>query len=242
LSRGLLARAPTSSDLERLYFELAKRGAPSVGRESPWPYEARSREHLLALAAEMLRYDPRLLSILLQWTLAEWRTLDLQQLRRELRAMRWPQAMLVLWTFVREAERDDTELGYVVDYLRAGYERVSPPERFFLDVEQPDSRRAQQRLGRSLRPYSRWGFIGTERPTVDAFTKRVVGSYDDATRRRIAVELAQRRGGVISMREYLDAVDHSIGRGQAVKDLHAAGLRPSRGRGASWRLPGTKRR
>ena len=61
--RGLLQRPPTQGDLERLYRELAELGAPSVGRATDWSYAPGSREELLGLAGEMLRYDPRLLSI-----------------------------------------------------------------------------------------------------------------------------------------------------------------------------------
>lgn len=63
--RGLLEHAPTDQELERLYYELARIGAPSVGRRQPWKYAPRDLEQLVVLACEMLRFDPRLLSILL---------------------------------------------------------------------------------------------------------------------------------------------------------------------------------
>ena len=119
-----------------------------------------------------------------------------------------------------------------IDYLAAGFEPVTPTERFFLGMERPGSRRAARRAGRSLGAYSGWG-LGTERPTVDAFTKRTVGRYDASTRRRIARELAAR--GPFSLRDYLDAVDGSVSRQQARANLIAAGLTlHGHGRGAKW--------
>ncbi|MBZ0121820.1 MAG: hypothetical protein K8H88_32810 [Sandaracinaceae bacterium] len=236
MTQGLLLHAPTGDELARLYHELALRGAPSVGAPSDWPYSIESDEHLFVLAAEMLRYDARLLSILLQWTLQRWRSLDPLAIRTWMHRQRWPQALAVVLSFAREAARGEPELIYWIEYVSAGWPRVDPPERFFIDAERPGSRLAQARLGRALKPYSRWGFLGTERPTTNVFTKETVGRYDAATRRRIAHELAESRG-TISVTEYLDAVGHSVTRSQAAADLRAAGLVVigSR-RGARWRL------
>lgn len=234
--KGLLAHPPSEPELERLYYELAQLGAPSVGRRSQWPFQVESTEHLVALAGEMLRYDPRLLSILLSWFATTWHRLDLIRMREWMRRMRWPQALLVVVEFARRARASDAELRFAADYLSAGLRPVDPPERFFFDIERPGSRRAEQRLGRSLEAYSKWGFTGSERPAVDVFEKALVGRYDAPTRQRIARDLAGR--GAISISEYLDAIDHTVSRPQAVHDLRAAGLvLRGRGRGARWEPP-----
>lgn len=236
MKRGLLEHAPDQAELERLYHELAQLGAPSVGRLQPWPYRPESMEELLALAAEMLRYDPRLLSILLELVLARWSDLHPLRLRRHMLRMRWPQALLVVFELAREAATDP-ELRYLADYLSAGVPRLSPPERLFFDVERPGSRMAKRKEGRNLAPYARWGFMGTERPTISTVTKRRVGRYDAATRKRIRQELARRRRG-FSMAEYLEALDQAISRQQAYQELRndpdfeVVG----HGRGAKWRL------
>ncbi len=233
---GLLAHAPTEAELERLYHDLAALGAPSVGRNRPWPYRPRSREQLVALAGEMLRYDARLLSILLQYFLGHWSTLDPLQLRSAMRGMRWPQALLVVLEFVK-AETSDAELRHMADYLGAGFTRIDPVERFFLDAERPASRMAQRSLGRNLRAYARWGFVGHEKPIVDVTTKRTVGRYDAETRIRILSELAATTES-FSLADYLAAVDHAVSRQQALVDLRGVpNLRPTgHGRGARWRV------
>jgi hypothetical protein len=233
-AKGLLQHPPTQAELERLYFELAQVGATSVGRKRPWSYRPDSFESLLALAGEMLRFDARLLSILVQLFLARWQALNPLSLRGKLLSMRWPQALLVVLEFAKEAS-DDAEFRYLADYLAAGFGRIEPSERFFLDMERPGSRTAERRLGRNLAAYARWGFIGSERPIVDPVTKRALGRYDARTRRAILRDLIE-RNGELSLAEYLDAVDHAISRQQALADLRSSpGLRlRGHGRGAKW--------
>jgi hypothetical protein len=189
---------------------------------------------LLALAGEMLRYDPRLLSILVQLFVARWSDTHPIVLRREIQATRWPQALLVVLEFAKSAT-DDPEFRYFADYLAAGFARLEPAERFFMDAERPGSRVAERRLGRNLAPYSRWGFVGSERPIADPLTKRALGRYDARTRRAILRNLFARQPE-LSLAEYLDAVDHAISRQQALADLRSAPELRLRGhgRGAKW--------
>ena len=234
MSRGLLRRVPTPADLERLYWELAQRGAPTVGRRRAWPYQPRTLEALLALAAEMLRYDPRLLGALVQLVVEREASIDPRALRAVMSEMRWPQSLLVVFELAKEATAE-RELHYMADYVAKGHRRLDPPERLFIDAEVPGSRLARRKQGRNLRAYSRWGLLGTERPTVDAFRKRTVGRLDTASRRGLAERLLAERGEV-SMADYLEAVGEGISRQQGASDLRALGLVPTgRGRGAVWR-------
>jgi hypothetical protein len=234
--KGLLQHAPSQNELERLYHELAQLGATSVGRKRPWSYRPRSPEELLALAGEMLRYDARLLSILLQWLLSHWRTLNPLHLRDQLQLMRWPQALLVVLEFAK-VESKELEFRHWATYLAAGFARVEPIERFFFDAERPGSRVAQRRMGRNLAAYARWGFVGSERPIADPITKRALGRYDARTRRSILHELIARQGE-LTLSEYLDAVDHAVGRQQALADLKNSPELQLHGhkRGAKWKL------
>jgi hypothetical protein len=233
--RGLLRHPPREAELQRLYHELALIGAPSVGMKRRWTYRPQGREDLIALSGEMLRYDPRLLTILLQLMLRRWEELNPLILRRRMADMRWPQALLVVFAFARSAS-SDPELRHLIGYLSAGWPRVTPAERFFLDAERPGSRMAARGLGRNLRAYSAWGFIGTERPIADTVTRRTVGRYDARTRRRILDDLIARHGQ-ITLSEYIESVDHSVSRQQATLDLRAhPDLRlTGHGRGARWR-------
>jgi len=233
---ALAVGVPSRADLERLYHELARLGASSVGRPSEWRFEPESAEELLAIAGDMLRYDARLLSVLVELVLTAWPQWNPLELRRQMKRMRWPRALLVAFEFGKAAG-GDPELRYFGDYLGAGYDRRSGAERFFIDGPKPGSRTELRQRGRSLVQYSRWGFLGTERPAVDAVSKETVGSYDAATRLRIRRSLVSHQPS-FSLSDYLDAVDHSISRQQAYADLKgdAAFEVVGRGRGARWRL------
>lgn len=232
---GLLRHTPTQPELERLYHELAALGAPAVGRRAQWPYRPRSTEELIGLAAEMLRYDARLLGILVQLVVARWRDVHPTRLRDVLHRCRWPQAFLVVLAFVRLAS-DDVELRLWCDYVSAGWRRIEPSERFFLEGDRPGSRMHGRRLGRNLAPYARWGFVATERPSSDSFRKRDLGRYDARTRKTILDALLARQPDEgVTLAEYLEAVDRSISRQQALSDLRRRGLRPlARGPGTRW--------
>jgi hypothetical protein len=233
--KGLLLHPPSQAELERLYFELAQQGGNSVGQKRPWRYRPDTFDALLALAGEMLRYDARLLSILVQLLVARWGDTNPISLRSNLRTMRWPQALLVALEFAKQAS-DDPEFRYLAEYLTAGFTRIEPAELFFMDAERPGSRIAERKVGRNLAAYARWGFVGSERPIADPVSKRALGRYDVQTRRVILRELIERRGE-LSLAEYLDAVDQAISRQQALADLRSTpGLALSgHGRGAKWR-------
>jgi hypothetical protein len=241
VTRPLLLHAPTISELSRLYHELAQLGATSVGERTDWPYAPENAEELLVLAAEMMRYDARLLDVLVQWLCADYRRFNPLRVRQEMRKMRWPQSLLVALEFAKLASSDQ-ELHLFADYLSQGWSRIDPAERFFLETERPGTRRAARSLGRNLAPYARWGFLGQDRPVVDPVSKRTVGRYDSSTRRRILNDLLE-RNGELTMADYLSALDYSITRQQARKDFQTHDLRASgHGPGAVWRKKSSRKR
>lgn len=229
---------PDEPTLARLYDELARIGAPAVGRRCRWAYRPKTHEALLTLAADMLRYDARLLSILLEYLLVHGLGLDPRKLREEMRSMQCPHALLVVGEFAKSAS-SEPELRYFCDYLAAGWARVTPPQRFFLDGHRPGSRMAQRQRAVNLKEYARWGFIGVERPSTSTTQKTRVGSYDATTRATVRRRLAERHAQ-FSVADYLSAVDHGISRQQAYLDLKNDPEFEStgRGRGARWqRVP-----
>ena len=146
MSSGLLDHPPTDDELARLYWELAQLGAPSVGKKVPWSYSPDSPESLLAMAGDMLRYNPRLLSILLQFIVEHWDCLNPRALRESMAKIRWPQALLVVFEFAKIAS-SKRELHWFVEYVSAGMFARDPAEKFFFDAERPGSRIAKRHAG-----------------------------------------------------------------------------------------------
>lgn len=191
-------------------------------------------EELVVLLAEMTRYDARLLGALVAFVLSAWRRLSPVALRDAMRRSTAPQATCVVAEFAKTAE-PDRELGHWVTHVTAGWPRAHPAAHFFVDDVRPGERTAARRMGRSLAPYSRWGYVAVERPTVDPHRKRAIGRYDPRTRRMALDALLREDPAGVTLASYLDAVDRSVSRQQALADLRVAGLVPDRrGRGARW--------
>lgn len=231
----VLKRIPTPEDLMRLYWELSQIGAPSIGEKKKWPYIPHSKEELLVLSCEMVRYDPRLLSILIIYFVEHWKGINPFQLRQCCLQMKAPQVVGVLKEFILEYTQD-LELKYFLDYLTKGLRPVSP-QLFFIGLFAIGSSKHELMAQRSLKQYLRWGFLGRERPLVNLTSKQAVGTYDFQTRKKIILNMLHTQK-TLSLTDYLNTIDHTISRQQALYDLkHCGNLKlVGHGRGAKWKL------
>ncbi|MCE9625442.1 MAG: hypothetical protein K8R69_08340, partial [Deltaproteobacteria bacterium] len=216
-------------------FELAKLGANCSGEKKPWPYKPHDQEELLALAAEMSRFDPRLLSILAEYFMLHWREISPQKLRACYDKMETPQTLAVIAEFVKAAA-GDPELRYFADYLQKGLKKL-PFQLYFRDLYVPGGELSRRAADESLSQFKKWGFFARESPSVDVFKKVSVGSMDAASRINLLRRLFQTKKS-LSLRDYMGALQHSISRQQALQDFaKIAALRGGRqGRGARWVL------
>lgn len=231
----ILKRIPTPEDLMRVYWELSQIGAQAIGEKKKWPYTLHSKEELVILACEMMRYDPRLLSILIIYFIEHWKDVNPLHLRQHLTQMKTPQGVGVLGEFILEYS-SDVELKYFFDYLTKGLKPVSP-QLFFIGLFAIGSSKHELMAQRSLKQYLKWGFLGRERPLVNLVSKEAIGTYDFQTRKKIILHMLQTQKS-FSLAEYLNAVDHTISRQQALYDLkHCDHLKlVGHGRGAKWKL------
>lgn len=229
----LLKHIPSNSDLMRLYWELSQIGADSAGDKVSWRYSLKSREELILLSCEMLRYDPRLLSILIIYFLNHWKELNPILLREGLLSLKTPQVLGVLREFIFNYTHDE-ELKYFFDYITRGLKPVSP-QLFFIGLFSIGSKRHEFMARKSLKQYQKWGFLGMERPVVNVMTKEAIGSYDFKTRQKIILDLLRSKQN-FSIGDYLEALNFSVSRQQALYDLkHFKNIiLKGHGRGAMW--------
>lgn len=229
----MLKRIPSVHDFERLYYELAKIGAPSIGAQRAWPYRFKTKEELLALALDMTRYDPRLLGILIIYFKNLWNSLNPLHFRQEILKCETPQVMGVIGEFVKK-ETKDKEVYYFFEYLTKGLSRVSW-QLFFIGTYPFGSPQMERGEKRGLKEYKKWGFLSSEKPVVDLKTKRQAGSFDQKSRLQI-LDSMLKRNRRITLKDYLEAIDHTITRQQALIDLKSVkGLKMrGHGRGAFW--------
>ena len=232
----MLQGPPDEKTLSRLYYELAKLGANSSGAKEPWPYRLSSQEELLALAADLSRYDPRLLGILVEYFHKHWKELRPQILRDCYPRMAAPQTLAVIAEFAKHAD-PGPESRYFMEYLQRGLKPV-PAQLYFRDLYSPGSALSKRSIEESLAEYKKWGFLSRESPTIDVFRKRSAGTLDAASRRNILRKLFASKKE-LQLADYLKALPHPVTRQQALLDLkEIAKLRGSgrRGPGARWVL------
>lgn len=226
---------PTEKHLARLYFELGKIGARSVGKKNSWPYQVADKEALFALAAEWSRQDPRLLEIIVQYGLRHWQQLFGQRLRQEMHSMETPQTLCVVASFVQSAKPQDKECQIFWNYVTAGLQPVEP-QFYFRDLYLPGSRLARRAALESLQEFKSWGFLGRERIIVDPATKRGVGHWDQDARLHVLRRLLGAKKK-IQISDYLEEIKQTISRQQALLDLKALKAKPvGQGRSAGWEM------
>lgn len=224
---------PTLNHISRAYFELGALGARAVGEKKKWPYSPTSKEELLALTAEMSRFDPRLFDILVEFLFFHWMEFNPQTLRNSIRTMPSPQVFGVIGSFL-ESCLDDHEVVYFFEYLMRGYSPVSP-RLFFCLLYAPASRAMQKASCEPLQEYLSWGFLARERPIIHAAQRKELGHFSREARHNMIARLLTDRGQ-ISLMEYLEALNHTLSRQQALLDLKEfPGLQiTGKGRGSVW--------
>lgn len=230
---------PTENHLSRLYYELEKIGARSVGLKKPWPYSFSAKEDLFVLAADLSRFDPRLLEVLVQFGLERWEDLNPQWLRSYSKKMAVPQTLGVIAAFAMTAatqERGDPdrEQNFFWDYITAGLSPVEP-QFYFRDLYLPGSSMAERAVRESLQEFKQWGFFGRERVIVDPVTKKNVGTWDQESRLNILRRLFSKKKK-ITIAEYLEELHQTVSRQQALQDFKALGAKQEGGgRSTVWK-------
>lgn len=231
----MLKRIPNENDMARMSFELAALGARCAGELLKWPYTIANKYELLALAAEMSRYDPRLFGILVEFFCNNWREINPLELRTAYSAMETPQIFGVIGEFFKKAVKDNEAIHYY-NYLTGGLKPL-PTQFFFHSLYQVGGPLAGRAAEASLTEYKRWGFLAAERPTIDAASKMTIGTLDANSRLNILRRLLTRKK-VIQISDYLNALGNDISRQQALSDLQKCkfATKIGRGRGSKWKL------
>ena len=204
-----------------------------MGEKKPWPYRPKNLYELVALAADMSRFDPRLLGILVEFVELKWLEINPVLLRQEIKKMDCPQTFGVILGFT-DSFLKQKEFSYYKDYLLRGLRPVTP-QLYFSGLHAPASGSIQQSATESLREYVDWGFLARERPIIHKEKRVTLGHWGPQARQNIIKRLVQTKKQ-FTISDYLDAIDHSITRQQALTDFkNVKGLKlKGSGRGARW--------
>jgi hypothetical protein len=232
----MLSEIPTEDHLARIYYELARLGATSVGEKRPWPYQPQSREDLFCLAADMSRYDPRLFDILVAFLDKSWQDFNPAHVRSCYARMETPQTIAVMTEFLLGHRPMPDEKRYFLEYLQQGLEPM-PLQLFYQHLYKPGGNLMRRAVETSLREYKRWGFLGREAPVLDEAGRKEIGSQDAASRRNVLLDVLRKKKR-IRLSDYIAALGKGISRQQALLDIKSIkGIRcEGRGPGARWVL------
>lgn len=232
----MLLTTPTEEHLSRMYHELAQHGADSEGVKYEWPYNPQTLEELFCLAADMSRYDPRLLSILVRFLLNNWKKINPTLIRQNYASMKTPETVAVIAEFLKNKEDTDRDLPYFIKYLQSRLSPV-PTQFYFFHLYPVAGFLAEQAADMPLAEYKRWGFLAREAPVINETGKQTVGTLDASTRKNILRELFEKKKQV-KLSEYLEILNHRISRQQALLDIASFKnvRRVGHGPGARWKM------
>jgi hypothetical protein len=215
-----------------MYYELAQHDALAIGEKKPWPYRPKNIYELLTLAADMSRFDPRLLGILVEFFELKWSEINPTILRQTMMHMDCPQTLGVIFSFTNGFLKQK-EFSFYKDYVLRNLKPVEP-QLYFIGLHAPGSKNMQLSATESLQEYTLWGFLARERPILHKNKRVTLGHWNPAARRNIIERLIKTKKH-FKISDYLNAVDHSITRQQALTDLKAAKLHlKGCGRNATW--------
>lgn len=225
---------PTVAHLARAYFELASHGARAIGENKPWPYRPADLEELLTTCAELSRYDPRLFGILTEFILLHWHKLNPLKLRIRLIGSETPQALLAAATLAASGS-NDAELNRMVNYISQGFHPV-PFQLFFRSLYKIAGSNMSRAAAEPIREFYAWGFLARERPVVHVNGERIsLGSWELPARRNVILRLLESSDS-LCIKDYLEALENTISRQQALQDLKSIPQLTTSGvgRGSKW--------
>lgn len=214
-----LEHPPGEPTLSRLYHELGRLGARTIGKRTGWEYGNPSPEELVVLASQVARHDPRTLWILVELLATRYARLNPNALRSALRDSRWPAALGVALEFARRVSRDP-ELDGFAGFVMRGVQRASG-EQFFVSTNAFSGTLARRDAEESLAEYKRWGFLSREEPVAKELGTTAHGTLGRRERMNLLRRLAERLGS-ITLSDYLEALGSKASTRQASRDLAKA--------------------
>lgn len=206
----------TFRESSRLYWELGRKGAPSVGKKYPWKYGKEAEERLMALALLQCRFDPRLAAILVDY-FQKPLTINPLLFKQILRETAGLPILAALSEFVL-ASRPPPQVGEFFEFLTTGVKPV-PTQLFYRGLYKIGGVKMREATEKPLQPFIKWGFLAADPPFLKEFKPSWrIHLFDRPTRLRILRELSLNRRH-FSLKDYLGTIHFSVSRQQALKDL-----------------------
>jgi len=235
LKNLLSIQFPSTPALHQLFEFWAKRGAPFAVAPSPQanPFETDlTLEEALVLSVHWGRTEWRLLEGVLVWLWDHWRLPHPSQLNSLIRLTPQPASWGILseWTHLRSEEMTQSHKAFWILVT----ENIGPAsgEMFFREGKILNSERTRHMLIHTLPLYEKWGFVCDQLPSISQW-KRMKWETPSSVRERVLRNLLKQ--GEVTLSLYLQALNHSVSRQTAWRDLRSLKRVSARGRTRSRR-------
>ena len=200
-----------------LYKALAAKGANVFSRSSSGKTIHVPVERILAIAAEQSRFDFRLLYVLVEFFGRRLETIHPFVLRKHICAMPTPAVWGVLLEFAGKLWKGEDFRSFRDIVLRTI--RPAKPQMYWLSQRRPRPEKMAKTIQATPEEFSTWGFYCDEAPLLkELYPIGRAKTFSSAKRRAMLKTLLTSQKSV-SVSEYLAALDDSITRQQAHRDL-----------------------
>ncbi len=215
-----------------LYSRLGKLGARVFTSLSYKGFDRWNDEDVLTVAGEQSRFDYRLLYVLVEFIAQHFSSFHPFKLRKAIQQMKTPAVWGVIFEFVKKIGKD-RDLQAFSSILLNGL-IPAPFQMYYINLRNPNPTKLLHIIEKTPDEFLRWGFYCKEPPLLKELTlSSKPKSYSLQNRQKILKRLFKDLKQV-SVSEYLKALDHSISRQQAHKDLtqfpHVKAISDRRGR------------
>lgn len=212
-----LAFIPSSSDLAQAYEHLQTQVIEAPVEQ--W-----------ALWSQWCRLDPRLAEQWIEGIFGVWEKLSPVELNSKLKNQPWPAAAGVLLeqaqvffldSSLPSLKKSRASLRLFRRWCACVMTEIGPAndELFFLGLRSFAGSAAVEDAEKSLKPYLRWGFLGREVLRNKAMILSGKRTWTPRKQRILVLTQILRNQGRITVSDYLQALDGTVGRRQAELDL-----------------------
>ncbi len=205
----------TLKENSRLYFELSQKGAFCNGEYYTWKYDTLSEEDFFTLALLESRYDPRLFAILVDFFCNYELHLNPLLFKESLSKREALSISAVLGEYVNEAKHKNTEL---FRYLQS-WAKAVPTQLFYKAFYKISGLKMRDCVEKPLWYFKKWGFLACDPPLLKERKQNRHFLYDLISREKILGEMGGNKKNFL-LKDYLEALNYSISRQQALKDLN----------------------
>ncbi len=201
-------------------------------------------EKILFQIVHDTRWDPRLHEQVIQHFAKHWKEISAINLNREAQQSFWPTTLALTLEILEYFFKTTRQLDSKNSKLFKNWKKLcitnitkAPEELYYIGLSSFAGTESKKDFYYSTRPFSKWGYLCRDLPLSKLTIESQVSLYATTSRRNILLSLFHHKKR-ITINDYLEALDHSVSKRQAERDLSSFKLvrRQGRTKGSSYIL------